>query len=88
MTKYDIMRLNRIGLTKYVQEGRPLPPTKLIKDYQMAVKNMYDYAEHFDGEFSSRGEQKIHQTSYSYNKSTRQVAVLNKEMGDVITAGK
>ena len=88
MTKYNIMRLNRIGLTKYVREGRPLPPIKLVKDYQMAVKNMYDHAEHFDGKFSSRGEQKIHETSYSYNESTRQVAGFNKETGDIITAGK
>jgi hypothetical protein len=88
MTKYNIMRLNRIGLTKYIREGRPLPPIKLVKDYQMAVKNMYDHAEHFDGKFSSRGEQKIHETSYSYNESTRQVAGFNKETGDIITAGK
>ena len=54
----------------------------------MAVKNMYDHAEHFDGRFSSRGEQKIHETSYSYNESTRQVAGFNKETGDIITAGK
>ena len=56
----------------------------------MAVKNMYDHAEaeHCDGKFSSRGEQKIHETSYSYNKSTRQIAVFNKETGDIITAGK
>jgi len=88
MTKYNIMRLNRIGLTKYVREGRPLPPIKLVKDYQMAVKNMYDHAEHFDGKFRSRGEQKIHETSYSYNESTRQIAGFNKETGDIITAGK
>jgi len=88
MTKYNIMRLNCIGLTKYVREGRPLPPIKLVKDYQMAVKNMYDHAEHFDGKFRSRGEQKIHETSYSYNESTRQVAGFNKETGDIITAGK
>ena len=67
MTKYNIMHLNRIGLTNYVREGRPLPPIKLVKDYQMAVKNMYDHAEHFDGKFSSRGEQKIHETSYCYS---------------------
>ena len=88
MTKYNIMRLNRIGLTKYVREGLPLPPIKLVKDYQMAVKNMYDHAEHCDGKFSSRGEQKIHETSYSYNESTRQIAGFNKETGDIITAGK
>ena len=88
MTKYNIMHLNRIGLTNYVREGRPLPPIKLVKDYQMAVKNMYDHAEHFDGKFSSRGEQKIHETSYCYNESTRQVAGFNKETGDIITAGK
>jgi hypothetical protein len=88
MTKYNIMRLNHIGLTKYVREGHPLPPIKLVKDYQMAVKNMYDHAEHCDGKFSSRGEQKIHETSYSYNESTRQIAGFNKETGDIITAGK
>lgn len=88
MTKYNIMRLNRIGLTKYVREGHPLPPIKLVKDYQMAVKNMYDHAEHCDGKFSSRGEQKIHETSYSYNEITRQIAGFNKETGDIITAGK
>ena len=54
----------------------------------MAVKNMYDHAEHFDGKFSSRGEQKIHETSYCYNESTRQVAGFNKETGDIITAAK
>jgi hypothetical protein len=88
MTKYNIMRLNRIGLTKYVREGHPLPPIKLVKDYQMAVKNMYDHAEHCDGKFSSRGEQKIHETSYSYNETTRQIAGFDKETGDIITAGK
>ena len=64
------------------------PYNARIKDYQMAVKNMHDHAEHFDGKFSSRGEQKIHETSYSYNESTRQVAGFNKETGDIITAGK
>ena len=54
----------------------------------MAVKNMYDHAEHFDGKFSSRGEQKIRETSYCYNERTRQVAGFNKETGDIITAGK
>lgn len=65
MTKYNIMRLNRIGLNKYIREGRSLPPIKLVKDYQMAVENIYDHAEYFDGKFSSRAEQKIHKTSYS-----------------------
>lgn len=88
MTKDDILRLNGIELTKYVREGRPLPPIKLVNDYQMAIKNMCDHAEHSDGKFNSRGEQKIYETSYSYNKSTRQVAVFNKETGDIITAGK
>jgi hypothetical protein len=88
MTKDDILHLNGIGLTKYVREGRPLLPIKLVNDYQMAVKNMCDHSEHSDGKFSSRGEQKIHETSYSYNESTRQVAGFNKETGDIITAGK
>ena len=88
MTKDNILRLERIGLTKYLREGRPLPPIKLVKDYQMAVKNMCNHYQHSDGEFSSRGEQKIHQASYFYNESTRQVAGFNKETGDLITAGK
>lgn len=84
----NIMRLNHIDLTKYVRESRTLPPIKLVKDYQMAVKNMYDHAEHFDGKFRSRGEQKIHETSYFYNETTRQVAEFNKETVDILTAGK
>ena len=88
MTKDDVMRLNRIGLTKYVREGRPLPPIELVNDYQMAVKNLYDQAEHCDGELSSRGERKIHKISYSYNRSTRQIIAFNKETGNIITAGK
>jgi len=88
MMKYNILRLQRIGLTKYAREGRPLPPIKLVNHYQMAVKNMCDHSEHSDGKFSSRGEQKIHDTSYSYNRTTRQVAGFNKETGDIITAGK
>lgn len=88
MTKYNTIRLNRIGLTKSVREEHPLPPIKLVRDYQMIVKNMYDHVEHFDGKFSSRGEQKIHETFYSYNERTRQVARFNKETSNIITAGK
>jgi hypothetical protein len=88
MTKDNILQLQRIGLTKYVREGRPLPPIKLIKAYQMAVKNMCDHSQHSDGRFSSRGEQKIHPVTYCYNESTRQVAGFNKETGELITAGK
>jgi hypothetical protein len=88
MTKDNILQLQRIGLTKYVREGRRLPPIKLVKAYQMAVKNMCDHSQHSDGRFSSRGEQKIHQVTYSYNESTRQVAGFNKETGELITAGK
>ena len=54
----------------------------------MAIKNMYDHAEYFDGKFNSRGEQKIHETSYSYNETTRQVAGFSKETDDIITASK
>ena len=32
--------------------------------------------------------QKIHETSYCCNKSTRQIAGFYKETGDIITAGK
>ena len=46
MTKDNILRLQKIGLTKYVREGRPLPPIKLIKAYQIAVKNMCDHSQH------------------------------------------
>lgn len=67
------MPLERIGLTKYVREGCPLPPLKWVKAYQMAVKNMCDHSKHSDGKFSSKGEQKIHEASYCYNESTRQV---------------
>ena len=88
MTKSNLNRLNLIGLTKYVQEGNPLPPVELVKNYQKGVKDMCDNAEHFDGTYGSRGEQKIHKTSCYYNRATRQVAVFNKETGDVITAGK
>ncbi len=88
MTKDNILRIQSIGLTKYVREGRPLPPIKLIKAYQMAVKNMCDNSKQSDGKFSSRAEQKIHQTTYSYNKITRQIAGFNKKTGDLITAGK
>jgi hypothetical protein len=31
---------------------------------------------------------RIHQVTYSYNESTRQVAGFNKETGELITAGK
>jgi hypothetical protein len=88
MTKDNILQLQRIGLTNYVREGRPLPPIKLVKAYQMAVKNMCDHSQHSDGKFSSRGEQKIHQVTYCYNEDTRQVAGFNKETGELITAGK
>jgi hypothetical protein len=88
MTKDNILQLQRIGLTNYVREGRPLPPIKLVKAYQMAVKNMCDHSQHSDGKFSSRGEQKIHQVTYCYNEGTRQVVGFNKETGELITAGK
>lgn len=88
MTKVNIMRLQRIGLTKYVREGHPLPPIELVKDYQMAVKNSCDHSKHSDGKYSSRGEQKIHNVTYCYNERTRQITVFKKETGDLITAGK
>lgn len=54
----------------------------------MAIKNMCDHSQHSNGKFSSRGEQKIHQVTYRYNESTRQVAGFNKETGELITADK
>ena len=88
MTKDNLQRLEEIGLTKYTQESSPLPPIELVKAYQMAVKKMCDHSKSSDGKYSSRGEQKIHETSYFYNEITRQVAGFNKETGDLITAGK
>lgn len=88
MTKYNTIRLNHIGLTKYVREERLLSPIKVVRNYQMIVKNMYDHVEHFDSKSSSRGEQKIHETFYSYNKRTRQIAGFNKETSNIITTGK
>ena len=59
MTKDNLNHLQCIGLTNYVREGRhPLPPIKLVKAYQMAVKNTCDHSKHSDGKYSSRGEQK------------------------------
>ena len=90
ITKDDLRRLNFIGLTNYVREGRPLPPMELINDFQMAVKNMCENpnSRRFDGEYSSRGEEKTHDAFYCCNKYTRQVAAFNKETRDIITAGK
>jgi hypothetical protein len=89
MTRDNINHLQSIGLTNYVREGlHPLPPIKLVKAYQMAVKELCDHSKHFDGKYSSRGEQKIHDVSYRFNENTRQVAGFNKETGDLITAGK
>ena len=88
MTKDNILKIQRIGLTNYAREGHPLPPIKLVKAYQMAVKNMCEHFQHSDGRFSSRGEQKVYDVTYSYNIETRHVAAFNKQTGDLITAGK
>ena len=52
MTNEDVQRLEKIGLTNYVREGHPLPPIKLVKDFQMVIKKMCDHSKTSNGEFS------------------------------------
>lgn len=54
MTKDNLKHLERIELTKYVREGHPLPPIKLVKNYQMVVKKTCDHSKYSAGKYSPR----------------------------------
>ena len=79
MTKYDKKRHIELlkGFLDFKNQGKDL-----------YTENRNEYMELLEGTYSSKAEQKIHETSYSYNESTRQIAGFNKETGDIITAGK
>ena len=88
MTKEQFRLINRVGLTKYVRLGNTLPPVELIKDYQAAVKVFCENSERLpSGTYNSRGDQKVHKSSFYYNDNTRKIVAFNIETQDLITAG-
>ena len=88
MTKEQLRQINRLGLTKYVQLGNPLPPVELIKDYQAAVKVFCENSERLPSStYRSRGDQKVHKSSFYYNDNTRKIVAFNIETQDLITGG-
>ena len=88
MTKEQLRQINRVGLTKYVQLGNILPPVELIKDYQAAVKVFCKNSERLpSGTYNSRGDQKVHKSSFYFNEDTQRIVSFNIETQDLITAG-
>ena len=88
MKNEDVMRINEIGIYNYAKEGRPLPPIELIKDYQMAMKDICTNGKLLEGTYSSKAEQKIHKAIYKYDMQTRKVVGFYRETGELITATK
>ena len=88
MKNEDVMRINEIGIYNYAKEGRPLPPIELIKDYQMAMKDICTNGKLLEGTYSSKAEQKIHKAIYKYDIQTRKVVGFYRETGELITATK
>ncbi len=90
MTKEQLGKIETLGLTKYVQLGNPLPSVELIKDYQVGLKGFCENSERFlSGTYSSRGDQKVHKSSFSYNDDTRKIVIetaFNMGTQDLITA--
>ena len=85
MKNEDVKRINEIGIYNYAREGRPLPPIELIKDYQMAMKDICTNGKLLEGTYSSKAEQKIHKAIYKYETETRKVVGFYKETGELIT---
>ena len=88
MKNEDVKRINEIGIYNYAKEGRPLPPIELIKDYQMAMKDICTNGKLLEGTYSSKAEQKIHKAIYKYDMQTRKVVGFHRETGELITATK
>lgn len=88
MKNEDVKRINEIGIYNYAKEGRPLPPIELIKDYQMAMKDICTNGKLLEGTYSSKAEQKIHKAIYKYDMQTRKVVGFYRETGELITATK
>ena len=88
MKNEDVKRINEIGIYNYAKEGRPLPPIELIKDYQMAMKDICTNGKLLEGTYSSKAEQKIHKAIYKYDMQTRKVVSFYRETGKLITATK
>ena len=87
MTKEQLRKIETVGLPKYVRLGNPLPSVELIKDYQAAVKGFCENSEKLpSGTYSSRGDQKVHKSSFYYNDETRKIVAFNMETQDLITA--
>ena len=88
MKNKDVKRINEIGIYNYAKEGRPLPPIELIKEYQMAMKDICSNGKLLEGTYSSKAQQKIHKAIYKYDMQTRKVVGFYKETGELITATK
>ena len=88
MKPEDVKRINEIGIYNYAKEGRPLPPIELIKDYQMAIKDICSNGKLLEGTYSSRAQQKIHKAIYKYDVETGKVVGFYKETGELITGTK
>ena len=86
MKAEDVKRINQIGIYNYAREGRPLPPIDLIKDYQLAIKDICTNGKSLEGTYSSKAQQKIHKAIYKYDMQTRKVDGFYQETGELITA--
>ena len=88
MKNEDVIGINEIGIYNYAKEGRPLPPIELIKDYQMAMKDICTNGKLLEGTYSSKAEPKIHKAIYKYDMQTRKVVGFYRETGELITSTK
>lgn len=90
VTNEQLQRISQIGIHNYAREGKPLPPIELIREYQMAIKDICDNGEPepLKGTYQSKAEQKVHKAIYHYDKITRKVAGFYAETGELITATK
>ena len=87
MTKEQLRKIETVGLTNYIRLDNPPPPIELIKDYQAAIKGFCKNSEKLpNGTYNSRGDQKVHKSSFYYNEETRTIVTFNKETQDLITA--
>lgn len=84
VSQKDLQIINEIGLYKYAQTGKPLPPIEFIRAYQQAIKNAVNNGKPMDIDYHSQAEKLTHPAKCYVDKRTGKVVVFYKETGQLL----
>lgn len=84
----DLQVISKIGIYKYAQTGRPLPPVEFVRAYQQAIKNIVENGKSMDIDYHSEAQKTTHPAKCYFDKKTGKVAVFYKNDGQLLTSLK